>query len=114
MTTYGPGARQAREGWYRAQQAAGLLPPFDEAATGGGSFAFANGFVSWELSSLGAPGPPPEKFPRGVRTASQRSLGGPVGEAGELATSSGLKANTGRAFKMAFDAHLYAGPGFCR
>lgn len=50
VTAYGPGARQAREQWYRAQQAEGLLPPFDEAATSGGTFAFQNGFVSRELS----------------------------------------------------------------
>lgn len=50
VTAYGPGARQAREQWYRAQQAAGLLPPFDAAATSGGTFVFQNGFVSRELS----------------------------------------------------------------
>lgn len=50
LTAYGPKARPAREEWYRAQQAAGLLPPFDLEKTGNGTFVFVNGFVSQELS----------------------------------------------------------------
>ncbi|MGC8915763.1 MAG: hypothetical protein ACP5NF_02135 [Thermoanaerobaculum sp.] len=51
VTAYGPGAREARRRWYEAQQREGLMPPFDDTKTRGGTFAFANGFVSEELSS---------------------------------------------------------------
>lgn len=50
LTAYGPRARDARRAWYEAQQRAGLLPPFDEARTRDGTFAFVNGFVSQELT----------------------------------------------------------------
>lgn len=62
VTAYGAPAREAREQWYRAQQAAGLLPPFDEAKTAGGTFAFVNGFVSEELSVAELSGLRPQGF----------------------------------------------------
>jgi len=51
VTAYGSGAREARRAWYVAQQAAGLLPPFDPDRTRDGRFVFANGFVSEELAA---------------------------------------------------------------
>jgi len=76
VTAYGPKARQAREAWYRAQQQGGLLPPFDEARTRNGTFAFRNGFVSEELTpeALGALAPPGfaggvEELPSGLLAA---------------------------------------------
>jgi len=49
LTAYGARARAARRAWYEAQQAAGLLPPFDPERTRDGRFAFADGFVSEEM-----------------------------------------------------------------
>jgi len=76
VTAYGAKARQAREAWYRAQQQAGLLPPFDEARTRDGTFVFRNGFVSEELTpeALEALAPPGfsgavEELPSGLLAA---------------------------------------------
>lgn len=50
LTAYGAGVRAARREWYEAQQAAGLLPPFDPERTRNGRFVFINGFVSEEMT----------------------------------------------------------------
>jgi len=75
VTAYGRGCREARRAWYRAQQDAGLLPPFDEAQTSGGRFVFTNGFVSEEMTVEGLAALKPPGLDGGVKALKTGLLG---------------------------------------
>ncbi len=62
LTAYGARVREARRAWYEAQQAAGLLPPFDPEETRDGRFVFTNGFAREEMSPAALATLRPEGF----------------------------------------------------